>query len=166
MKRIAHIENGLVVNISIWPDDYAQGENEVVSETAGIGDFYEDGVFLKPVVTLSQDALMAYLERRYQRSSDAGVAVEVSSGTALADTNDAGRTDINGLITMAMLGEDVPPWHQSTGDLTLDLDDLKLIGKAVAAHRSAAVQVYSDAMAAINAGTLTSFAEIDALVWP
>lgn len=165
MKRIAHIENGVVVNISKGADNYVLGPDEVFSETANIGDAYASGVFT-PSTIISKAELLLYLDYKYQRLANTEIAVDVNSGTALADTNDAGRVDINGLITMGMLGEALPQWHQSTGSLTVTLDDLKLIGLAVAAYRSAAVAVYSNAVAEINAGTITTREEIDVLAWP
>jgi hypothetical protein len=46
--KYAIIENNIVVNVAL--SDAALADNWIASETAAIGDHYENGGFIKPVV--------------------------------------------------------------------------------------------------------------------
>lgn len=64
--RIAHIENGVVTNVSIAPDDFELPDDGamIASETAAIGDIYQGGVFIRGGASFNDKAVKIECRRR------------------------------------------------------------------------------------------------------
>ena len=64
--RIAHIENGVVTNVSIAPDDFELPDDgaTVASEAAAIGDLYQNGEFARATISFSPTPIKNECGRR------------------------------------------------------------------------------------------------------
>ncbi len=117
-------------------------------------------------------ALLAYLDSKLNAVCSGEITVNVAPQgqdpiNAVAWVSTEGRADLMGQFILAQsTGAQSVTWYQSSGNLTLTLAQLILIGQAVGAFRSSAVDIYSQLAAGIEAGTVTATAQIDAAAWP
>lgn len=176
--RIAHIENGVVTNVSIAPDDFdlADDGTTIASETAAIGDLYRDGTFVSPFVAApSVEALLAYLDRAHEAhlakvwTFNVGTEAEpLNVTTRLDDRGQAAMGQI--LLWAAMLakpGETLPYSNTDSTPHPITQDQaLSLTAQAGAAKIQSSAS-YNAATAEILAATptITTLAQIDAIAW-
>ncbi|WP_447590194.1 DUF4376 domain-containing protein [Aquipseudomonas campi] len=122
--RFAIVNLGVVVNVveGIEP----LGDDWVASDTASIGDYYDDGLFRAP----SFDWPLLIAARRY-KAEVAGISVV---GMQI-DTDDRSKTLIAGAALAAMRNPDyVLNWKTSSGFVQLNSGQVLAVADAVHVH--------------------------------
>lgn len=108
--------------------------------------------------------LKEYVAQKRWQHSQGGLALP--DGTVI-DTTDASKSKINqtlGVLERGWISS--VDWKAKTGKLTLDLAALTAIAQAVAGFEQACFAAEFAICDAIEAGTITTKAEIDGYSWP
>lgn len=165
MVRVAIVKKGVCSAILLAGDDWRDlFPDGVVSETANVGDVWDGQTFSQPPAPAPDAAeLEAYAAERRWQAETGGIVV---NGARIA-TDDRSKT----LITGARIKADQDAAHTlrfKVGGpfVTLTAPQIIAISDAVFAHTQASFDAEADVQAAILAGTVTSYAEIDAWPWP
>jgi len=148
MVRIAHVIDGVVVNISI-----AEELNGLIDgELAAIGDSYQDGQFVKPVLSISHLKRLKIIELaalRYQHET-AGITL---SGMTI-ETNRESQALITGAWSFSQLNPAVLiDWKGTNGWVQIDAATISAIAGAVAAHVQSCFsteRVHAEAISALE----------------
>jgi hypothetical protein len=108
--------------------------------------------------------LITYAETARNTKSNAGVMVSVSGTNFLLGTNKDSRTDLTQAIVLVnAVPSSTFQWEYATGlFITLTGTQLNTIGVTAAQHVQNCYAVKQAVVAAINAGTITTNAQIDA----
>ena len=101
-------------------------------------------------------------------------SISVNIGTtdapiiALADVSAQGRADVLGLTKSFTDGATTEPWYQSTGVITITVDQLNTISFAIKTYVQEAMAVWQLAVDCITSTppTITTYAQLKALAWP
>jgi hypothetical protein len=165
----AVVQSGVVINTIIADSSFVAptGAILVPSSTAQIGWTYNGSTFSPPAPSsLTEAQLLAYAQQKLNTISAGGLTVNVAasvqpSESASVSTTTDGRADILGLMVEISQGATSITWYQSSGNLTLTVAQVNIIAAAVAALRSSAYATWSAIVTAINAGTITTTAQID-----
>lgn len=150
MVKIAHVQNGRVMNISVAA---TLPEGAIAAEDARIGDAYVDGQFVTPVleVTDARTQRLAELAAyRYEREI-AGITVNGAS----IETDRASQVMINGAWSISQINPAILiDWKTATGAwVQIDAATIAGIAATVAAHVQAcfsAERVHAEALAALE----------------
>lgn len=150
MVKIAHVQDGRVVNISVAA---TLPEGAIAAENAKIGDAYVEGQFVTPVleVTAARTQRLAELAAyRYEREI-AGITVNGAS----IETDRASQALITGAWAIGQINPAVLiDWKTATGVwVQIDAATIAGIAGAVAAHVQAcfsAERVHAEALAALE----------------
>lgn len=161
-----------------WPAD-ASG-NETAAALYAILQPYGLGDYLDPTPTPAR--LISYANAKQIALRDGGITVNVGDATTPDDVNVAsdanGRTLVTGCVQLVGLAasnsQPAPtfPWINNGGtQLTLTAAQMMTIGYKLGAFVQATYATLGAVLAAIAAGTITTFAEIDAppaavAAWP
>lgn len=178
-RRVAVVEGVVVVNV-ITVEDAAEapdGQIWVSTETGSIGDVWDGGDFSPPVLPEpeppSPTDLVTRAERKQDEVANGGIEVEVSSGTADVASNEKGRGLVTGKVNLYQLavaaGQTPPPskWVNNDGSsIMITMQDAITIGVALGTFIQETYDVLGEALAGIGDGSITTYAEIDALPWP
>jgi hypothetical protein len=116
----------------------------------------------------SKASLRAYADMVEAVKNKQDITVNLTGDRrAVAATDADGRADILGVIAQLQIaGENATTvWHQTSGDITIDLADAIAIGNAVAGHRRSIVSARTQIDVMIESGAITSNAQIDAFNW-
>lgn len=112
---------------------------------------------------LTADELKAHAARKRWMVEQGGIVV---SGIAVA-TDDRSMALINGTVGYLDDGGAGPIKFKATsGWVDVDTDTIRAIKQAIGAHIQACFAAEATVDAAIDAGTITTTAEIDAWAWP
>lgn len=108
--------------------------------------------------------LKEYAAQKRWQHSQSGLALP--NGVVI-DTTDASKSKINQTLGVLERGWIASvEWKAKTGKITLDLAALTSIAQAVAGFEQACFAAEFDICDAVEAGTITSKAEIDGYSWP
>lgn len=110
--------------------------------------------------------LLTYAQQKLDTVSAGGLTVNVAASgqpaeNASVSTTAGGRADILGLMVEISQGATSITWYQSSINLTLTPAQVNVIAAAVAALRSGAYATWSAIVNAVNAGAITTTAQID-----
>lgn len=168
MPNIAILHDDVVVNVVACGDDWqAHFPDGVATTTAAIGDIYADGEFTtpeRPVPPPTEADLIAYAAARRWLVETDGIVVD---GIPVA-TDDRSKLLVLGAARLAYASASfTTPFKAADGSLhTLTAAQVIAISDAGSAHVQATFETFAAVAAQIGAGTLTTFAEIDAAAWP
>jgi hypothetical protein len=118
MMHGAIIENGVVTNVILLPDDFTgdewAGQQVVISETAKIGDSYIDGVFTTPapLISLAQlrAAKAADIDQACRDSIYAGFTSEALGAVYHYPAKDKDQQNLVGSVTESLYPNLPPEW--------------------------------------------------------
>jgi hypothetical protein len=114
-------------------------------------------------IPVTVDDLLAYAAAKRWQVETAGLNV----GGAMIDTSIESQNRINGAYNFATANPGVLiSFKAETGFVKLTSEQAIAIGQVVGAHVQAGFATEEAVIAAIEAGTITSIAEIDAADWP
>lgn len=143
----------------------------LVSVAEGFEDELADAIADAPArasATLKA-SLRAHLDAKWQQVSDGGTTLNIGTVQTpvlvYASTNANGKADILGLQMKGQMNMPLT-WFQSTGPISITNEQLLTIGLAVAQHVEDALAVWTEVLADIESGAITTTAEIDAADWP
>lgn len=171
MQRFARLEDIHVVEIVEIPDDVSISDAfhpslifVAATEDAAIGMRYVDGAFVAVEPTAPTEAdLLGYAAEKRWRIETGGITV----AGAEIDTSRDSQAMITGAYAYSQAHPEGPiKFKAASGWVTFDAATMAAIATAVGAHVQASFAVEEDVDSAISAGTITSFAEIDAAEWP
>lgn len=119
----------------------------------------------------TQAQLLAYADTKRQAVADGGITINVGTPDApvncAVDTTAAGRVNLSGLVQMAALNPSLTQtWYQSAGPAVLTATQIVSLGMQTGAFISAAYAAEASVVAGITAGSITTYAQIDAFAWP
>lgn len=166
-KNFAVVDAATLVvdNVILAKDGFAiDGKVLVASDTAGGGDVYDEatGEFTRPEVPepiLSVDELKALAASLRWRKETGGITV----GGSPIDTSRESQAMINGAYNLAMDDPDALIRFKSpAGFVTLDSATMIAIGREVGRHVQACFALEADVVDAIEAGAVTTAAQVDA----
>lgn len=165
--RIADISNGIVVGVYICGDDWSTlFPNGVPSDVAKPGDHYDGEAFTSPpVAPPNASQLKTYAADKRWRVETGGLIV---SGTSVR-TDEKSQSKLSGAIQLLAADTSITAvdWEAQQGVwVTIDVATLTAIGVAVGRHVQACFSTLKAIQAEIEAGTITTFAEIEAAAWP
>lgn len=170
MQRFARIENGLVAEIMFSPDgaDFAElFHPEIAAACRPCGPEVAQGWVLDgddlvapPPTVPTQDQLLTHAADQRWRREVGGITV---AGVPVA-TDDRSKLMIAGARLAAMADPQwTTPWHGSDGGIyPLDAAAIVVISDAVSGHVQESFAIFAGVKTDIEAGTIASFAEIDA----
>lgn len=174
MTYAARISNGLVAEVVQLPDgvDLADAFHPdagfvEAAETVSIGMAYEDGLFAPApepeALVLSMAELIAYAADLRWRVEVGGIVVD---GVPIA-TDDRAKLMITGARVAAMADPAWSTiWHGADGQTyPVNAAAMVAISDAVQEHVSAGFATFATVKSAIEAGTISTLAEIDAADW-
>lgn len=169
--RYARIDNDVAVEIVDLPDDlvvaqcYHPSLTFVPAGTAEIGWVYDDGEFSAPPPPPlpTKATLVAYAANKRWQVETGGIEV----GGAQIDTSRDSQSMITGAYTWSQANpSEIVKFKAASGWVDLDAATLAAIATAVGAHVQACFAVEASVAAEIEAGTITTTAEIEAANWP
>jgi hypothetical protein len=172
--RTTLIENGSVVSVIATGGDYQppNGVTAVASDTANIGDHYDGTSFSRsPAPAPSQADLVLYAERKQAMVAQRGITVNVGTQQAphvvRASTDSTSIGYLNGAARQSLADPNFQAtWTDTTGSVTLTAAQILNVDAAVTAYIQASFATLGTVLAAIDAGTITIVAQIDAAAWP
>jgi hypothetical protein len=167
--RAALIVDGIVANVILVEslDAYPVGPGEalILSDIAGIGWTWSEGEGLEPPPRAEQPPpskadLVAYAADRRWRQEVGGITV---AGVPVA-TDDRSKLMITGARVAAMADSGWSTvWHGADGNTyPVDAPAMVAISNAVQAHVNGGFATFALVKAAIESGTITTLAEVDA----
>ena len=175
MQYFARVLDGVVVEVIPVPDGLVIGQDIYTPEMAATlvpatADTTErmtwDGHEFGPVPAPpppTKAALKAYAADKRWRVETGGITV---AGATIATDRDS-QSMITGAFAYSQAHPDQPiSYKANSGWVTLDAATLAAIASAVGAHVQASFAIEATVVAAIDAGTITTFAAIDAASWP
>lgn len=171
MARYARLNDGVVVETISVDGDISNFLHPTLASACveapdGVveGWSYTDGVFVQPVIAPPTQAdLMNYAANRRWQIETGGITV----GGVAIDTSRDSQAMITGAYAYSQAHPEEPiKFKAASGWVTLDEPTMAAIATAVGAHVQASFAVEEAVDAAVSAGTITSFAEIDAAAWP
>lgn len=166
MSTYAVIAYGVVENIiEAEPDFSIEGKLLVLAvEGAAIGGSYSNGVFTPPSPQIDKPGdLITYAAAKRFAVETGGVTV----GGAAIDTSRDSQSMITGAYTYSQAHpSETINFKAASGWVVLDAATLAAIATAVGAHVQACFAAEAAVAAAIDAGTITTTAAIDAADWP
>lgn len=124
------------------------------------------------VIATNAQGLATYAEAKAQSLIASGFTYTFPSGAtgprvALADTDIAGRVNLNGLVSLAQLNPNFTTiWVQPTGNLQLDAADILALGPAVGQFVADVYGELAVVLGAIANQAITTTQQIDASAWP
>lgn len=140
--------------------------NELIAVPAAEGGFDVSGpedIIAALVGAPSKERLLAYAADKRWQVETGGIAV---AGAAI-DTSRDSQAMITGAYAYSQAHPEEPiKFKAASGWVTLDAATIAAIATAVGAHVQASFAVEESVDAAIAAGTIISFAEIDVAGWP
>lgn len=165
--RIADIANGIVVGVYICGDDWiSMFPNGVPSEIAKPGDHYDGTSFTPPpVAPPNSDQLKDFAADKRWRVETGGIVV---SGTPIR-TDEKSQSKISGTVQLLAADPSITSidWEAQPGVwVTVDVPTITAIGIAVGRHVQLCFSTLKAVQSEIEAGTITSFAAIEAAAWP
>lgn len=121
--------------------------------------------------SLAKASLVAYAEGRHWALKTGGFDFNVGTASkpqiVSASTTDGGRTDLNGLVSLAQMDANFTTiWMQPGGTLTLTAPQVIALGKAVGTFVVATYSALAAVLDGIATGSITTTAQIDAAAWP
>ncbi len=123
----------------------------------------EVAVYLPPIVPPTTADLLAYAADKRWQVETGGITV----AGAEIDTNRDSQAMITGAYAYSQAHPEEPiKFKAASGWVTLDAATMAAIATAVGAHVQESFAVEEAVDAAIAAGTITTFEEIDAAGWP
>jgi hypothetical protein len=131
------------------------------------GDYGVVASYVPPV--LSSELLRAYANSLLATKMVDGKLTLTLSGerTLLVSLDSLSRSALGGIVRQAAVNEAYSTvWSESSGSTTVNATDIEAIDAAVTAHDQALFAAVASIIGAINAGTITTRAEIDAASWP
>jgi hypothetical protein len=118
--------------------------------------------------TLTVADLRAYANAKQWALATGGYTVTIDGIPRTFPTDSDGRGLINGKVARLALPN--PPasfrWQFGTEFVTISANDIKAVGAAIADFVQATFDALDRIFPAIDAGTITTTAEIDAWTWP
>lgn len=167
-KRVAQIENGVVVNVIMTDDDYeVNGGTEVESADANVGWIVSGGALVAPPRPApSTDDLRVYAaSRRFDREVG-GVAVAVSGGSKTFATDRESQSKIMAVFIQASFDPNYSvTWKAEDGFVNLSNAEILAVAQAVREHVQAAFAAEALADAGIEGGTIATFEEVEAVIF-
>ena len=174
MARYARVADGAIAEIILLPEGVAiedafhpdiAATMHPCDDSVAEGWTYDGARFAAPIIPPpSREQLLAHAAAKRWRVETGGITV---AGVAVA-TDDRAKMMIIGARSAAIADADwTTDWIGADGAIhRLDAAAMIAISDAVQAHVGAAFSAYAAILAAIEAGTITSLAEIDAAAWP
>lgn len=167
--RIAIIEDNICARIIIAGADWHEvfpGAVGVESETANVGDTWTGTAFVPPALPPPSEAdLMAYAANLRWRIETGGITV---AGTSVR-TDEKSQAKISGAVILLTADPTLADidWEAQPGVwVSLDAATMQAIGIAVGRHVQACFTALKAVQAAITAGEIVNFEQIDAADWP
>lgn len=165
--RIAIVEDRKVVQVLLAGDDWETAFPQgIASDTANVGDMWDGANFIAPPVPpLTIDELMSFAAFKRWKVETGGISI---AGTSVR-TDEKSQAKITGAIQLLAADPTIASidWEAQPGVWeALDADTMKAIGIAVGRHVQACFSTLKAVQEAITAGTITTFEQIDAAVWP
>lgn len=168
------VDNGLIIQVwrdtpssDVQPPPTGSLHEVSVATNAICGmSFVNGAIGPPPPEPIDPSLLRAHADLLLRQVSDAGAIATLASGTTVSISTDAdGKADVVGLHLLAQMAGAgwSTVWYQSTGSITIDASDLHVISTALSAHREGVFMHWRRAVAGINAGTITTTAQIDAI---
>lgn len=181
-QYFARAVNGVVEEIITAPDGVAIHDcfapalvatMTACDSTIQVGQSLSGGVFgpppAPPAPTKAQ--LVTYALTKQTRIIEGGLTVNVGTAQSpvnvSADTDTAGRADLSGVVQLVSLAPNsTVTWYQPAGAVTLTAAQVVQLGTAVATFVMEAYAASAAVQGAIAAGTITTYAQVDAHAWP
>ena len=178
MQTFASVSAGLVAAVVDIPDGLTPGKDvftpayaatlvSVPSAKVGLvasGWTYSGGAFSPPVVAAPSKAdLKAHAANARWMAETGGITV---SGAQIDTSRDSQAMIANAYAFVQASGATSIPYKAASGWVTMDAATVKAIAVAVGAHVQACFAAEQTLDAEIDAGTVTTFAQIDATTWP
>lgn len=116
--------------------------------------------------------LLAYASAKQGEVANGGISVNVAASGQPAqmvkvETDPTGRVDLSGAVQLTGLNPSQTfNWVGASGSITLTAPQVQALGLAAGVFVQSTYTILGAAVTAINAGTITTTAEIDALAWP
>lgn len=146
-------------NPTAWPTD------EVGVQTVAMLDLVLTNGGLPPtgLATVSKADLIAYAASKRWRVETGGITL---NGARIDTARDSQAMIANAYAYVTASGAASISYKANSGWVTMDAATVKAVALAVGAHVQACFAFEETVAADIEAGTLTTTAEIDALAWP
>jgi hypothetical protein len=145
---------------------FGAGASFMIQPGAGIGWALVNGVLVAPVVTPpapTQADLIAYSAAARFNHETGGISV---GGTQIDTSRDSQNMIANANAYVQASGAASVSYKANSGWVTMDAPTVKAVALAVGAHVQACFALEQTIDAAITAGTITTFAQIDGAAWP
>jgi hypothetical protein len=182
--------NGVVVNVIVHDDSLPPEAQPILPDghTLGveggrIGDTWNGTAYVTPpppppppppTVTYTKAQLRTLNLNKFNTKQAAGTSVDIGGGvTALVATNSDGKADVLALNLSLMqaqvagtAGSWSTTWYQSTGNITINATQLGTISTALQTFTIALLAAWQAGETGIEAETITTPDQLNALSWP
>ncbi|MFG1283396.1 DUF4376 domain-containing protein [Xanthobacter autotrophicus] len=167
--RVAFHKDGVcthVLNCAEGWEDLFPDEAGVASDTANVGDIWDETGFHSPAPPAPTSAdLLAYAADKRWLVETGGIVV---SGESIR-TDEKSQAKITGALQLLAADQTITgiDWEAQPGVwVTLDAITMKNIGVAVGRHVQACFSTLKSVQEEITSGAITTYAEIDNAAWP
>ncbi|MBZ9939122.1 DUF4376 domain-containing protein [Mesorhizobium sp. BR1-1-16] len=162
--EIITVPDELVIGVDIYTADFAAGLI-VAGEGVEVGMTYDGEAFGPPPAPPAPDkaSLAAYAAAKRWQIENGGITV---AGAEIKTTQES-QARITGAYAFAKDNPSEPiDFLSASGWVNLTSAEMIAIGQAAGVHVQTCFRISCAVDAAIDAGTITSFAAIDAAAWP